>query len=251
MAYRPDAANLILTAAERARQLGHSYVGTVHLLLALTDLDSWEGKLLRCMGATPQLLQDLTVLHYGQGHRGLPLQQGLSTDALQVLSDAAGEACGGGEREICPEHILLALTRREEHTAAHLLRLCGVEPQQLFSRAVEYRMHGYRETVKRTREGFTTKLLEQFSEDLVAKAATMDPVIGREREIEVVIGILSRKNKNSPVAAALDFLQRKRQNEQVPENPARQNNEAEGFRHIASTIYSDTLLKWLCQTAFL
>ena len=198
MAYRPDAANLILTAAERARQLGHSYVGTVHLLLALTDLDSWEGKLLRCMGATPQLLQDLTVLHYGQGHRGLPLQQGLSSDALQVLSDAAGEAYGGGEREICPEHILLALTRREEHTAAQLLRLCGVEPQQLFSRAVEYRMHGYREPVKRKKEGFTTKLLEQFSEDLVAKAAAMDPVIGREREIEVVIGILSRKNKNNP-----------------------------------------------------
>jgi ATP-dependent Clp protease ATP-binding subunit ClpC len=59
-------------------------------------------------------------------------------------------------------------------------------------------MLGYRESVKRKKEGFHTKLLEQFSEDLVAKAATMDPVIGRDREIDVVIGILSRKNKNNP-----------------------------------------------------
>jgi ATP-dependent Clp protease ATP-binding subunit ClpC len=68
----------------------------------------------------------------------------------------------------------------------------------LFSRVVEYKMLGYREPVKRKREGFATKLLEQFSEDLVAKASGMDPVIGRDREIETVIGILSRKNKNNP-----------------------------------------------------
>ena len=198
MGYRPDAANLILDAAARARNLGHSYVGTAHLLLALTALESWEGRLIRSFGVSEALLQDLTVLHFGQGQPGLPLQQGLSRDARSVLSYAALEASSSGEREIFPEHILLAMVRAEHSTASELLRLCGVDPQALFSQAVEYKMLGYREPVKRKKEGFATKLLEQFSEDLVAKAAMMEPVIGREREIDVVIGILSRKNKNNP-----------------------------------------------------
>ena len=198
MGYRPDAAKLILDAAARARKLGHSYVGTAHILLALTALDSWEGRLIRSFGVSEELLQDLTILHFGQGHPGLPLQQGLSRDARNVLSYAALEASSSGEREIIPEHILLALVRAEHSTAIHLLQLCGVDSKLLFSQAVEYKMLGYREPVKRKKEGFSTKLLEQFSEDLVAKASAMDPVIGRDREIDVVIGILSRKNKNNP-----------------------------------------------------
>ena len=198
MGYRPDAADLILDAASRARSLGHSYVGTAHLLLALTALDSWEGRLIRSFGVSEQLLLDLTVLHFGQGQPGLPLRQGLSPDVRAVLSYARLEAGSSGENDIFPEHILLALARAEHSTAATLLQLCGVEMNVLFSQAVEYKMLGYREPVKRKKEGFHTKLLEQFSEDLVAKAASMDPVIGRDREIDVVIGILSRKNKNNP-----------------------------------------------------
>ncbi len=198
MGYTPDAANLILSAAENARALGHSYVGTCHLLLALTASEGWEGQLIRTYGVTSELLWDLTVVNEGQGQPGLPLRQGLSDNALQVLSDAAWEAKCSASRDVSVEHILLALTRRENTTAVGLLRLCGVDPQSLFSQAVEYKMMGYRMPVKRKREGITTKLLEQFSEDLVAKAANMEPVIGRDKEIDVVIGILSRKNKNNP-----------------------------------------------------
>lgn len=198
MGYRPDAANLILDAASRARELGHSYVGTAHLLLALTALDTWEGRLIRSFGVSEDLLRDLTVLYVGQGQKNLPLQQGLSKEAQSVLSYAALEANSSGEKEIFPEHILLALVRAEHSTAVALLRFCGADPQAIFSQAVEYKMLGYREPVKRKKEGFSTKLLEQFSEDLVAKAATMEPVIGRDKEIDTVIGILSRKNKNNP-----------------------------------------------------
>lgn len=198
MGYRADAANLILDAAARARALGHSYVGTAHFLLALTAMETWEGRLIRSFGVSEQLLKDLTVLYVGQGQKDLPLQQGLSGQAQSVLSFAALEASSAGEKEIYPEHILLALLRAERSTAVALLRFCGADPQALFSQAVEYKMLGYREPVKRKREGITTKLLEQFSEDLVAKAAGMDPVIGRDREIDTVIGILCRKNKNNP-----------------------------------------------------
>ena len=198
MGYRPDAANLILDAAAKARELGHSYVGTAHLLLALAALDSWEGRLIRSFGLSESLLQDLTVLYVGQGQPDLPLQQGLSKEAQSVLSYAAMEAGGSVEKEIFPEHILLSLVRAEHSSAVALLRFCGVDPGAVFSQAVEYKMLGYREPVKRKKEGFNTKLLEQFSEDLVAKAATMEPVIGRDKEIDTVIGILSRKNKNNP-----------------------------------------------------
>lgn len=198
MGYRQDAANLILDAAARARELGHSYVGTAHLLLALTALEGWEGRLIRSFGVSEELLKDLTVLYFGQGQKNLPLQQGLSKEAKSVLSYAALEAAGSGEKEVFPEHILLALLRTEHSTAAKLLQFCGAEPQKMFSKAVEYKLLGDREPVKRKREGFSTKLLEQFSEDLIAKAATMEPVIGRDREINTVIGILSRKNKNNP-----------------------------------------------------
>ena len=198
MGFRPDAANLILDAAARARSLGHSYVGTAHLLLALSALTSWEGLLLRSSGASEQLLQDLAVLHLGQGGAELPLRQGLSRDARAVLSQAALEATGSGVREVLPVHILLALLRAERTTAAQLLRLCGVDMGALFSKTVEYQLLGPHQMLKGKKEGFQTKLLEQFSEDLVAKAATMEPVIGREREIESVIAILSRKNKNNP-----------------------------------------------------
>ena len=198
MLYRQDGADLILRAARQARDLGHSYVGTVHLLLALAELGSWEGRLIRSHGLSPELLRDLAAVELGRGQPGLPLTQGLSRQARAVLAEAAWEAGSCSEKEITTEHILLALLRAEHSTAAGLLRLCGTDPQVLFSQAVEYKMLGYREPVKRKKEGIVTKLLEQFSEDLVAKAAAMDPVIGRDREIDVVIGILCRKNKNNP-----------------------------------------------------
>lgn len=198
MRYRQDAADLICDAAAKARQLGHSYVSTAHLLLALTQTQTWEGRLIRAFGVSQTLLRDLTVLYIGQGAQNLPLQQGLSRQMQSVLSDAATEAANNGDKQIGVEHILLALMRAEHSTAAALLRFCGTEPQMVFSRAAECRMLGCRETVGRKREGISTKLLEQFSEDLVAKAATMDPVIGREKEIDMVIGILCRKNKNNP-----------------------------------------------------
>lgn len=198
MGYRQDAADLILRSAQLARGLGHSYVGTIHLLLALTERESWEGRLVRSFGLTPELVRDLVVVEYGQGQPDLPLTQGLTRKARAVLTEAAWEAGSCSEKEISASHILLALVRSEHCAAVALMQQCGVDPQLLFSQAVEYQLLGERAPVRRKKEGFSTRLLEQFSEDLVAKAESFEPVIGREREIEVVIGILCRKSKNNP-----------------------------------------------------
>ena len=198
MRYEQEASGLITKAADCARKLGHGFVGTAHLLAALCNHNGWIGQLLRSLGAEPELLQDLTVLHYGFGQSGLLLGQGFTIQARQVLAGAAWEARHAGGKLIGCCHILLALTRLEDTTAQLLLTLCGVDADEVFSLAVEYQLLGQSARTRRNKEVCNTKLLEQFSEDLVTKAANMDPVIGREREIETVIGILSRKNKNNP-----------------------------------------------------
>ena len=196
MRYSQEAADVIVGAAARARGLGHSYVGSVHLLMALCAGRDEAGMLLRGAAVTEQFVHDAAAVLCGMGTAELPLPQGFSPDARVILRQAGGEAALLGEQQVRPIHLLLALTRRHESTAVLVLRIAGADPDELFTMVLEcrFRMEGRR----RKKEGATMKLLDQFSEDLLQKAASMDPVIGREQEIETVIGILSRKNKNNP-----------------------------------------------------
>jgi len=196
--YEPETQRLLTEAAEKARFLGHSCVGSVHLLLALSEGGSLAGQLLRGAGFDPRL--GVRMIHglYGKGASGLPLPQGFSAHARAILRGAAGEARLMGIRGICRGHILLSLLRQREAEAAELLRLSCVDTEDLFTMAVEQLRAEGKPQVKNNREAFATKLLEQFSEDLIQKTAEMDPVIGRDSEIETVIGILCRKNKNNP-----------------------------------------------------
>ena len=197
MRYHTQTQELIRQAARKARELGHSYVGSAHLLLALAEQPGATGQLLRCSGMDPLLTEEMTMLFFGTGTADLPLPQGLSHDARGILRCAMGEARRLSCREIEPIHVLLALSRRGESAAGELLELEGVDPGVLFHRTVEY-MKWEAQTPRIKKEAVSLKLLEQFSEDLVQKAATLDPVIGRDREIDMVIGILCRKNKNNP-----------------------------------------------------
>ncbi len=192
MRYAPDAHRLLLAAADRARELGHSYVGNCHLLLALAEEPGIAGQMLRCAGAESGLLQKMTVLLYGIGTARLPLPQGFSQEVGGVLQGACMEAQFLGAGQIRSVHILLSILRQEN--TEDLLLFCGIDCQTLFSRTVD-RLQEKRHIKK---EAVITKLLDQFSEDLIAKAAGMEPVIGRRQEIDTVIGILSRKNKNNP-----------------------------------------------------
>lgn len=195
MHYAPDGVDLIATAASTARAMGHSFVGTAHLLLALLIRPGNCGRLLRQMGAGERLLWDLTELSYGRGHGGMPLRQGFTAEATAVLQ-AAGREAGVGQ--IGAAHILQALCLTECCTAWQLMTLCGVDTALVLTCTAENMRTENIGPAKLKREGINTKLLEQFSEDLVAKAVSMDPVIGRDREIDTVIGILCRKNKNNP-----------------------------------------------------
>ncbi len=189
---------MITLAAGYARSMGHSFVGTAHLLLALRDQPGWTGQLLRSFGTSQSLLWDLTAVHYGLGQRGLPLQQGMTPQLRELLRRASVEADRSADRQVSAGHVMLALAGMESCTAGKILRLCRIEGAELFALGIEYMLTRQEESVRMKKEVCVTKLLEQFSEDLVSKAAAMEPVIGREKEIDTVIGILCRKNKNNP-----------------------------------------------------
>ena len=198
MRFAEQAQRTIRAAGENARQMGHGYVGSVHLLLALAGGSGIAGKILRFSGFDPILAGDMVRVLYGTGTPGLPLPQGFSVQARRILRDAADEACRLKAKQINQLHILLALLRREDCGARDLLVLNSVDTEELFSYAVDCASGSVKKLQTQNKEAESMKLLEQFGEDLLLKAVHMEPVIGRDKEIDAVIGILSRKNKNNP-----------------------------------------------------
>ena len=198
MRYHIQMEELFRRSAGKARLMGHSYVGTAHFLLAMAGEPAGTGLVLRQLGVDPELTEAMAQLLYGAGTPDLPLPQGLTAEARSLLRGAAWEARQQQCREIEPYHLLLAMARKEEYAAAELLQLNGVSADALFTHTMDY-LRWERQLLSRgKKEAVTTRLLEQFSEDLVARASAMEPVIGREKEIDMVIGILCRKNKNNP-----------------------------------------------------
>ena len=172
-------AQIIRNAGLLARALGHSYVGSEHLLLALCADENAGPTLEKCGVSFPQAAEWLERQR-GRGD-ALPLPQGLTEEAREALSAGALE----------PEQLLLALAEKEHTTAALILRTCGVCPQQLRAETAE-RMRG------KPKQGGSMRLLEQFGINMAEKAGANGPVIGRSREIDTVIEVLCRKHKNHP-----------------------------------------------------
>ena len=196
--YTDEATQLILSAADHARNMGHSYVGSQHFLLAMATDPGWAGQLLQVCGLDGDYARELLEELYGRGTAKLPLPQGLSHTARRVLHYAGLEAKRIGRKDVSCVHILLAMLRREKTGAVAVLRSAEIDPNEIFTRTIDYLQWEAQKPPQSKKEAVTTKLLEQFSEDLVLKASSMEPVIGRDREIDTVIGILSRKNKNNP-----------------------------------------------------
>ena len=198
MRYGSDAQQMLLRSAALARRMGHSYVGSAHFLLTFLQMQELPGRLLIGAGVDPAMAWDMAVILYGVGTPDLPLPQGFTNQARKILRNARQEAVAQGCKQVKTIHVFLSLLRCEKTAAWELLVLSNVDAQGLFSRTVDYLHWDHTDAMKSKKEAVATKLLEQFSEDLIQKAQSMDPVIGRQKEIDTVIGILSRKNKNNP-----------------------------------------------------
>ena len=191
MRYDEQAQQVIRSCAVWSRRLGHSYVGSIHLLLAISDSPTTEGLYLRVWGAEPLRLMALIQSLWGRGTAQLPLPQGFSRTVKLILAGAVRSARLQELRKVGTRHILSSLLAARRSAASKLLDAAGVDRTALLARAAEGSCPIRREEVQ-------TKLLEQFSEDLLAKAPSMEPVIGRDSQIETVIGIRCRKHKNNP-----------------------------------------------------
>ena len=197
MYFSGEAKSVIRQSVALAKMYGHSYVGSVHLLLGLLE-DDRTGRLLIYKGVDPGMVRDLVRVVCGAGTPGLPLPQGFTRQAKSIIRQSAREAKFQTQSRVYQEHILLALLRARKSVAWEILSMCAQTPERLFSYVAEHVEQVPADPAKRKKEAVNLKLLEQFSEDLVQKAGAMEPVIGREQEIETVIGILCRKNKNNP-----------------------------------------------------
>ncbi|MBE6958643.1 MAG: ATP-dependent Clp protease ATP-binding subunit [Ruminococcaceae bacterium] len=198
MYLEPESNRLIQEAAGIARNFGHSYVGSEHILIALSSNNGWVGQLLAGFGLSRDLTKCAALGFCGNGTPCLPLPQGLTPSVKAILRDAGREARRFGSAGVGASHILLSLLRARSCGAQRMLDGVQADRNEMFTRTIEYMQWQSQAPAKIKKGAVELKLLEQFSEDLVLKASTMERVIGRDREIEMVIGILSRKNKNNP-----------------------------------------------------
>ena len=168
--------------------LGHSYVGTEHLLVALALTPSAPAcRALSWQNVTAQELLHRLIRMRGRGRPTERLAQGLSPRARRAVTLAAAE-----QTAVTPESLLSAMLRDEKSGASQLLARCAVSADLLFTDLY------LGQTARKEQAMPNTRLLDQFGVDLVERADKTERIIGRQREIETVLQILSRKHKNNP-----------------------------------------------------
>ena len=192
-----------LQAAQReAVQLGRAYVGTEHLLLGvLTDPGAARDVL---GGITLEAARNEIIQILGRGEDDAPVKVMVYTPRTKkVLEQSVREAQELKQKYVGVEHLLLALMREREGVAAHVLIKMGLDLNK--ARESLLRMIGGGQEspapAEKNASDKETPTLDQFARDLTqaARAGELDPVIGRSREIERIVQILSRRTKNNPV----------------------------------------------------
>ncbi len=196
-----ERARRVLTLAqEEAQNFNHSYIGTEHILLGLLREDEGVGaKVLANLGVSLSKARSAVEFIIGRGEKPSTAEIGLTPRAKRVIELAIDEARHLGHNYIGTEHLLLGLLREGGGVAADVLDSFGITLEQTRSETLRVLGEGLTRT-KTTRSTSRTPLLDQLGMDLTAavRAGKLDPVIGRHKEIERVIQILSRRTKNNP-----------------------------------------------------
>jgi ATP-dependent Clp protease ATP-binding subunit ClpC len=204
------ARQVVVLAQEEARVLRHNYIGTEHLLLGL--LREADGVAARVLGGLDVSLEEVrgeVARIVGEGDNESQGQIPFTPRAKKVLEWALREALSLGHNYIGTEHILLGLVRETEGVAARILNDLEVDADRVRQEVMRVLAGPTRRqnrgaatsTGGEAKERKTSKVLDQFGRNLTkyAEENKLDPVIGRETEIERVMQILSRRTKNNPV----------------------------------------------------
>ncbi len=197
------ARHVLSLAQESAEEMSHAFIGTEHLLIGLIQEGGTASQVLRDLGIKVERVQTL-VERMSRSATRRPLGRiELAPGTKRVLEVAVDEARGQGQHYIGTEHLLLGLVRHEEGIVPDILRQFGVTPEQVRSqvqRTLKDNPVAAGPATAKTKDKSKTPVVDQLTTDLTAQAAEgkLDPVIGREKEVERVIQILSRRTKNNP-----------------------------------------------------
>jgi len=194
------AQRVILLAQEEAKKLNHNLIGTEHLLLGLiAEGEGIAAKVLQSLGTDLNTVRKEIEKLLGKGDPTPKNFIGYTPRAKKVLELAYDEARRLGHNYIGTEHILLGLIREGEGVASQVLMNLGIDLERARNEVIKM-LGGDAKMPGKSRKQIKTPNLDQFGRDLTELAAEgkLDPVIGREKEIERVIQVLSRRTKNNP-----------------------------------------------------
>ncbi|NUR47885.1 MAG: ATP-dependent Clp protease ATP-binding subunit [Hamadaea sp.] len=203
--FTDGARRVMVLAQEEARMLDHTTVGTEHVLLGLMrEGESVGAKALEKLGISLDEVRRQVEEIVGPGRQAVGGQIPFTPRAKKVLEVSLREALQLGHNYIGPEHILLGLVRDSEGVAARILARLGAEHNRVRQQVIQL-LSGYEEGTHPAGTAdagpASSLVLDQFGRSLTqsARAGKLDPVIGRDREIERVMQVLSRRTKNNPV----------------------------------------------------
>ena len=196
------ARRVLSLAQEEAQRFNHNYIGTEHILLGLArETDGVAARVLSNLGVELSKVRSAVEFIIGRGEHPSPGDIGLTPRAKKVIELAVDEARRLSHHYIGTEHLLIGLMREGEGVAAGVLESLGVsldkvraETNRILSQSVSPAHGGGRTSTR-------TPTLDQLGVDLTVAARNnkLDPVIGRSKEIQRVVQILSRRTKNNPV----------------------------------------------------
>ncbi|UYG16644.1 ATP-dependent Clp protease ATP-binding subunit [Brachybacterium huguangmaarense] len=201
------ARRVVVLAQDEARLLNHNYIGTEHILLGLIhEAEGVGAKALEALGVTLEAAREQVRDIIGEGNQAPTGHIPFTPRAKKVLELSLREALQLGHNYIGTEHILLGLLREGEGTAVKVLTRLKAEPSAVRQEVIE-RLSGYQGKEPATAGGPAegqpagSLVLDQFGRNLTqaAREGKLDPVIGREKEAERVMQVLSRRTKNNPV----------------------------------------------------
>ena len=213
--YSKSVNQVLKIAREQAQNFHHRLIGTEHVLLALViETDGEAGKILRSWGLTPTAVREEIERYTGYGSAPKTSYMEMSPRLSLALDYAKRQADQGGYKEIETNHVLLGITASEQVLSAMILKNLNVDigrlrqdvndsldQEQDFGDSASWLGNSNTATGQKKRKNSTTPTLDKVAVNLNQRTreGSIDPVIGREKEIKRVIQILSRRTKNNPV----------------------------------------------------